>query len=382
MAEKNEQTSAHAADATEVSHPSDSAPATSENIDGDVDGTLSAIERELTALVNRCEQTTARHAEELEQRQAEIDRTLQIALKRQVEIDRQSAELRRLADEVVQAERELTHRRQTLAGRLKRRRARLTENLTASIDAHAKRAAEELEARAKELSNREAECNRAGAQAKAQLESARAEAERSREIRQLVEEQASLAAEHAKAMDDLISKREQSSLELVERLTDACGMADRVRDLSEQLREARLECRELRERADQFEQAQRGAGSELDAARARIARLESHVESINREKLLLEQRWTRHGEALEARETEVRRRERWIEEQSRRLREDQAACDKMVRDLGKTLGEHDRMERQRRLDPRTPLATTSMPLPASARRRPEVRLVHWKGKTT
>ncbi|MGD1917031.1 MAG: hypothetical protein ACFCBV_12710 [Phycisphaerales bacterium] len=354
----------------------------SEQPDGDVDSMLTAIERELTSLVTRCEETTARHAEELTQRQAEIDRTLQIALKRQVEIDRQTEGLKKLADEVVQAEHSLRQRRKSLALKLRHRRSQLSEKMTAAVDAHAERAAQELEARAKELAQREAECARSAEQTQQRMASAESDLEHAQEVRALVEQQASLTAEHARDMDEVLAKREQASLELVERLTDACDLADRVRELKGQLREYRGESRELLERVERAEGGRVDAQSALDAARARIAQLESQVQSLSRDKLLVEQRSLRVEAELDLRESHLTSREQAIELESQRLADDQAACDHKIRELGDKLAAGDRLERERALDPRTPLPECSWPLPVSPRRRPELRLVPWKGSTS
>lgn len=343
--------------------------------DGDVDNVMASIERELTSLVERCEQTTAQHARELAQRQAEIDRTLQIAMKRQVEIDRQSNQLRGLAEEVVQAERALTDRRRLLAERLRRRRAQLTERMTAAIDKHARRAADEIETRAKELAQREAHLAHAQDEARAQSDAAQTEREQLSEVRRLVDEQASLTAEHARSVEGLLDRREKSSLELIERLTDACGLADRVRDLSDQLRESRTELRELGERVDTAERERGNAHGALDAARARIAQLESRIESLSRDKLLLQQRSERFEHELSSREARLARREAQLRQEALRLSDDQAACDDKLRELGLKLELHDRQRRERWLDPRTPLPACSMPVICAARRRPELRFV-------
>lgn len=344
--------------------------------DTDVDHVLTSIEQELSALVERCEQTTAQHAKELTQRQAEIDRTIQIAMKRQVEIDRQTNELRSLADEVVKAESKLTDRRRRLAQKLRRRREWMSARTTAAVDTHAREAAEEMEARAQELAEREASLTVDSDAIKAEAEVVQQELARLAEIRQLVEDQAGLTAEHAQSMETLLHKREQASLELIERLSDACGLADRVRDLSDQVREGRLEVRESNERAGEAEHEAAEARSALDAARARIAQLESRVEGLSREKLLLEQRSLRLEDDLKTREGRLAKREQRVERESLRLADDQAACDSKLRELGHKMSESERRERSRRLDPRTPLATTSMPLPVSVRRRPELRLVN------
>lgn len=326
--------------------------------EGDVDGLLSSIEQELSALVARCERTTAQHARELDQRQAELDRTLQIAMKRQVEIDRQSAELRGLANEVVRAESELARKRRALAQSLRRRRTQIAQRMTAAVDRHARRASQELEAHAKELARREADL--AGLL----------------DVRQLVEDQAALTAEQARSMDALLRQRDQASLELLERLSDACALADRVREMGEQLREARVEGREHQSRAEAAERERAGARSSLEAARARIAQLESRVEVLSRDHLLLEQRMVREREDLKAREARLTQREQRLREESQRLAQDQAACDQALRELGLRLAENDRLERARRLDPRTPLPACSWPVPVCARRRPDLRLVN------
>lgn len=343
--------------------------------EADVDHVLTSIEQELSALVSRCEQTTAQHARELTQRQAEIDRSIQIALKRQIEIDRQSAELRALGDEVARAESHLTERKRRLAERLRRRRQWMDDRLTAAVDTHARQASEQVEARARELADREAALARAADQTEARARAAAGELERLKEVRELVDEQASLTARHMQEAEALLAKREHAALELVERLSDACGLADRVRELSEQVRESRLEARESAERAEQAERDRTEARSALDAARARIAQLESRMEGLSREKLLLEQRLHRRDEELTEREAKLSVRERRLQSESRRLAEDQAACDAKLRELGSTLSQHDRRQRERRLDPRTPLPVSSMPLPVSPRRRPELRLV-------
>lgn len=350
--------------------------------DGDMDSMLTAIEKELTSLVTRCEQTTARHAEELTQRQAEIDRTLQIALKRQVEIDRQNDQLRRLADEVVQAERSLSERRNRLARRLRDRRSKMIERMTAAVDAHARRAAEELQSRAETLADREAACDQAAEQVERAMASAQTDMARARDVQALVEEQAALTADHAKSMDDLLMRREQAAHELVERLTDACALADRVRELKDQLREQRGESRELIERAERAERAKCDAESSLDAARARIAQLEDQAESLSRQKLLVEQRWLRVERELEQREATLASREQALAREAQRLSDDQAVCDSKIRELGGKLALQDRLERERWHDPRTPLPVSGLPLPAAARRRPELRLVQWKDKTS
>lgn len=344
--------------------------------DGDVENVLASIEQELNALVERCEQTTAQHARELTQRQAEIDRTIQIAMKRQVEIDRQTAELRSLADAVVKAEAQLSDRRRRLAARLRRRREWMSTRTTKAVDAHARQAAQEIEARAQELAEREASFAIDSEAIKAQAKAVEQEAARLKEVRQLVEEQARLTAEHAHGMEVMLHKREQASLELIERLSDACGLADRVRTLSDHVREGRLEVRESHERAAQAEHEAAEARSALDAARARIAQLESRVEGLNRDKLLLEQRSLRLQDEFNARERRLAQREQQLRRESLRLADDQAACDSKLLELGHKLSESERRERSRRLDPRTPLATTSMPLPACVRRRPELRLVN------
>lgn len=346
-----------------------------ESPDTDVDNVLASIEQELSALVARCEQTTAQHARELTQRQSEIDRTIQIAMKRQVEIDRQSAQLRELADEVVRAEAKFGQRKRDLAVRLRRRRAWMAARTTAAVDTHARRAAGEIEARADELAQREAALTQAAEEIKLRAKSTEQDTVRLREVKKLIEDQAALTAEHAQSMDALLSKREQASLELIERLGDACGLADRVRDLSEQLRESRLEVRECAERADRADRERAGVRSSLDAARARIAQLESRVEGLSREKLLLEQRSLRTEEDLKTREARLGQREQRVRQEALRLADDQAACDLKLAELGRRLAQSDRIERQRRLDPRTPLAISSMPLPVTARRRPELRLV-------
>ncbi|MFI4917492.1 MAG: hypothetical protein ACIAS6_13420 [Phycisphaerales bacterium JB060] len=344
------------------------------DVDADVDNVLASIEQELSALVDRCEQTTAQHARELSQRQAEIDRTIQIALKRQVEIDRQTAKLRSLADEVVQAEADLTERKRKLAERLRRRRARMDTKMTASVDAHAQRAAQELEARAEELAQREAEQEVAAQRANEQAETARLEMARLQEVRQLIDEQASMTAEHAQAMEAQLAKRDQASLELLERLREACGLADRVRELSTEVREGRVEVRESLDRAEHAERERVEARSSLEAARARIAQLESSVQDLSREKLLHEQRAMRTNSELQAREAAIAKREQQLREEAQRLAEDQAACDAQLRELGQQLVERDRADRARRLDPRTPQAISSLPIPATARRRPGLRL--------
>jgi|GEM_PF-5737525 len=344
--------------------------------DGDVENVLASIEQELNALVERCEQTTAQHSRELTQRQAEIDRTIQIAMKRQVEIDRQTAELRGLADEVVKAESELTDRRRRLAARLRRRRDWMSARTTKAVDAHARQAALEMETRAQELAEREA-CFAVESDAiQSQALAVEREAARLEEVKQLVEEQARLTAEHAQSMEAVLREREQASLELIERLSDACGLADRVRDLGNQVREGRLEVRESNERAEQAEHETAETRSALDAARARIAQLESRVEGLSREKLLAEQRSLRLEDDLNAREHRISQREQQVRRESLRLADEQAACDSKLLELGHKLSESERRERSRRLDPRTPLATTSMPLPVSVRRRPELRLVN------
>ncbi len=343
--------------------------------EADVDNVLASIEQELSALVARCEQTTAQHARELTQRQAEIDRSIQIAMKRQVEIDRRAAQLRELADEVVLAESKLTDRKRALAERLRRRRLWMSARTTAAVDTHAKRAGQEIEARAKELAQREAALAQAAEEIKVRAEVAQRETVRMQDVKRLVEDQAALTADHAKSMDALLSMREQASLELIERLSDACGLADRVRDLSERLRESRLEVRESAERADQAQRERTDARASLDAARARIAQLESRVEGMSRDHLLLEQRSLRLEEDLKAREARLAQREQRLRQEALRLADDQAACDSKLGELGQRLAQSDRLERQRRLDPRTPLAISSMPLPVSVRRRPELRLV-------
>ena len=343
--------------------------------EADVDNVLASIERELTSLVERCEQTTAQHARELTQRQAEIDRTLQIALKRQVEIDRQSAQLRGLADEVVQADRALTDRRRALADRLRRRRAWMADRMTAAVDTHARRAADEIETRAKELAKRESELAMALEDAHTQSQAAQSDRENIAEVRKLIDEQATMTAEHAKTVDGLLSQREQASQELVERLSDACGLADRVRALSDQLRESRLETRELAERVEVAERERGDTRGALDAARARIAQLESRIEGLSRDKLLLEQRSQRLEQEAGTREAKLASRETMLKQEALRLADDQAACDNKLRELGTKLAQHDRVKRERWLDPRTPLATSSMPVLASPRRRPELRFV-------
>jgi chromosome segregation ATPase len=343
--------------------------------DADVDNVLASIEQELSALVERCEQTTAQHARELTQRQAEIDRTIQIALKRQVEIDRQTAELRGLADEVVRAEARLSERKRRLAQRLRRRRAWLSERATAAIDTHAHAAAQEIEARARELAERQADLAAESETFRTRAQAVEHETERLNEVKRLVEEQAGLTAQHAQTMDELLGKREQASLELIERLSDACGLADRVRDLTEQVREGRLELREHAERADRAAREAANARSALDAARARIAQLEAQVQHVSRERLLLEQRSLRLSAEVDAREASVAKREHRVRVEAQRLAEDQAALDTQLHELGKKLAESERRERMRRLDPRTPLAVSSMPQPASVRRRPGLRLV-------
>ena len=350
--------------------------------EGDVDSMLSAIERELTSLVTRCEQTTAKHAEELTQRQAEIDRSIQIAMKRQVEMDRQTEGLKRLAEEVVQAEQSLSQRRQKLAQSLRQRRSQLAEKMTAAVDAHAERAARELEARAEELADREADCADSVEHTHQRMALAEANLEHAQEVRALVEQQASLTAEHARDVDLVLTNREQASLELVDRLADACGLADRVRELKDQLREHRSESRELLDRVERAEAGRFDVQSALDAARARIAQLESQVESLSRDKLLVEQRSVRFEADLSQRESHLSSRERTIELESQRLADDQAACDHKIRELGDKLAAGDRLERERALDPRIPLAVSSWPLPVSPRRRPDLRLVSWKGSTT
>ncbi len=344
--------------------------------EADVENVLASIEQELSALVERCEQTTAQHARELTHRQAEIDRTIQIAMKRQIEIDRRSAELRSLADEVVAAEARLSDRRRLLADRLRRRRARIDERLTAAVDAHAQRAAQELEARADELATREAACELAQKDLDERASSVQAEHGRVRELRRLIEDQAALTAEHSSAMEAHLAKRDQASLELLEQLRDACGLADRVRELNNEVREGRLEVRESRERAEQAERDRAEARAGLEAARARIAQLEHRVEELSRENLLHEQRLARTTHELESREARVLERERRVAAEADRLAQDQAACDEKLRELGRRLAVSDRAERARRLDPRTPLAISSMALPVSARRRPEIRLVN------
>lgn len=343
--------------------------------DADMDGVFSSIERELTSLVERCEQTTAQHAQELAQRQAEIDRTLQIAMKRQVEIDRQSTQLRGLAEEVVQAERSLGDRRRLLAERLRRRRRQLTERMTAAIDKHACRAAEEIEARAKELAQREAHLAHAQDRARAQADAAQTEREQLADIRRLLDEQASLTAEHARGMDVLLDRREKASLELIDRLTDACGLADRIRELGEKLRESRTELRDLDERASNAERERNNAHSALDAARARIAQLESRIESLSRDKLLIQQRAERLEQERSRRESDLARREAQLRREALRLSDDQAACDDKLRELGHKLGLHDLRRREQWLDPRTPLPASSMPLICAIRRRPDLRFV-------
>ncbi len=342
--------------------------------DADVDNVLASIEQELNALVERCEQTTAQHAREFTQRQAEIDRTIQIALKRQVEIDRQTAELRGLADEVVKAEAALAQRKKRLAERLRRRKARMAARATSAVDRHAQQAAEEMEARAHELAEREAALAMESDLIKKKAESIAQETERLDEVKQLVEQQAKLTAQHAQSMDELLAKREHASLELVERLGDACGLADRVRDLTEQVREGRLECRESAQRAADAEQEASEARSALEAARARIAQLEARIEGMSRDNLLLEQRSLRIEEDLGTREAKLAEREHRVHRESLRLADDQAACDAKLRELGHKLSETERRERARRLDPRTPMAITSVPV--SLRRRPELRLVN------
>lgn len=326
-------------------------------IDGDMEGLLSSIEQELSALVARCEQTTAQHARELDQRQAELDRTLQIALKRQTEIDRRTAELRGLAQEVVQAESALAGKRRDLARRLRSRREQMSQRMTVAVDRHARRAAQELEARAAELARREAELSGL------------------MDVRQLVEDQAALMAGQCKNMESVFRQRDQASMELLERLSDACELAGRVRELSEQLREARLEGRESLERAEAAEREQLGVRSALEAARARIAQHEARIESLHRDKLLLEQRLVREREELQNRESRLSQREQRLRQETLRLAEDQAACDQKLRELGQRLAQSDRLERARRLDPRTPLPACSWPIPVCARRRPELRLV-------
>lgn len=327
-------------------------------VEGDMEGLLASIEQELNSLVSRCEQTTAQHARELDQKQAEIDRTLQIALKRQSEIDRHSAELRSLATQVANAESELSRKRRSLAQSLRRRRAQLAQRMTAAVDRHARRAADELEARAKELAHREAEL--AGLL----------------DVRQLIDDQAALTAEQARTMDALLRQREQASMELLERLSDACGLADRVRELSDSLRESRLEVREYQERAETAERERQGSRSALEAARARIAQLEARIDALHRDNLLLEQRLVRERDDLQARESRLAQREQHLRAETLRLAEDQAACDQKLRELGHRLAQNDRLERARRLDPRTPLPVCSWPLPVCARRRPELRLVN------
>ena len=351
------------------------AEATEPAHEADVDHVLASIERELTSLVERCEQTTSAHARELTQKQAEIDRTLQIAMKRQVEIDRQSAQLRGLADEVVQAERELADRRRLLADRLRRRRSQMVERMTAAVDTHARRAAEEIDARAKELAQREAHLARAQDEAEARSEAAQAKLDQLAEVRNLVEEQASLSAEHTKSVEGMLERRERASLELVERLSDACGLADRVRELSEQLRESRLESRELRERVEAAERDRADTIGALDAARAHIAQLESRIGALSQNKLLLEQRAQQLEQERESRERGLSRREALLRQESLRLSDDQAACDQKLRELGDKLAEHDRRRRERWLDPRTPMPACAMPPIASARRRPELRFI-------
>lgn len=344
--------------------------------DSDVDDVLASIEQELSALVERCEQTTAKHSKELTQRQAEIDRTIQIAMKRQVEIDRQTAELRGLADEVKKADSQLAERKRRLAARLRRRREWMSARTMSAVDEHARETAQEMEARAQELAEREASLALDSNAIKSEAEAVEQEVARLKEVKQLVEEQAGLTAEHAQSMQAVLHKREQASLELIERLSDACGLANRVRDLSDQIRESRLEVRESDERANEAERETADARSALDAARARIAQLESRVEGLSREKLLLEQRSLRLETDLATRESHLTQREQRVQQESLRLADDQAACDSKIRELGRKLSESERRERSRRLDPRTPLAITSMPLPVSVRRRPELRLVN------
>lgn len=344
--------------------------------DADVENVLASIEQELSALVERCEQTTAQHARELTQRQAEIDRTIQIAMKRQVEIDRRTTELRRLADEVVAAEASLTERRRALADRLRRRRVRMEERVTAAVDEHARRAAEEIEARAHELAERESQYSEVQSRLDAQSVAVQAERAQNQEVRRLIEEQAAMTAEHADAMDAHLAKRDQASLELLEQLRDACGLADRVRELSNEVREGRLEVRESAERVEQAEREQAEARSSLDAARARIAQLEQRIEELSRDNLLHEQRAARTTHELDARESRLDERERRLNAEALRLACDQAACDDKIRELGRGLAEHDRAARARWHDPRTPLAVGSLPLPVSPRRRPDIRLVN------
>ncbi len=344
--------------------------------DADVDNVLASIEQELSALVERCEQTTAQHARELTQRQAEIDRTIQIAMKRQVEIDRRTTELRRLADEVVAAEASLGERRRALAERLRRRRAWMDERLTAAVDQHARRAAQELEARAQELAERETQFSEVQSRLDEQAEAVESERAKNLEVRRLIEEQATMTASHADAMDAHLAKRDQASLELLEQLRDACGLADRVRELSNEVRESRLEVRESAERVEHAEREQAEARSSLEAARARIAQLEHRIEELSRDNLLREQRAARTNHEIEARHARLDERERRLNAEAERLASDQAACDDKLRELGHGLIERDRAARALRLDPRTPLAVSSLGIPVSPRRRPDIRLVN------
>jgi len=348
----------------------------------DVDRVLSSIEEELNALVARAEQTTSRHAEELGQRQADIDRMLQVTIKRQADLDAQRRELGALADEVAAGEHSLRARRAALAERLRRRRRQLAERAQERADRQAALAHAELRTRAAELAEREAELASRRAELASALEAAQADRERAQaemmqvwESRQLVDDQAQMVTDLAATMERSLSQREQASMELLDKLLEACGLTDRVRELSERLRDANLDARDALEQAEASRRERAEMQCSLDAARARLAQLEARVGQLAQDRLLHEQRAERLRAEMDSREATIERRERQVRAEALRLADDQAACDRIIGQLGEQLALVDQIERQRRLDPRTPLPPCSWPIPVSPRRRPGLRLV-------
>ncbi|MEO1007454.1 MAG: hypothetical protein AAFX79_02715 [Planctomycetota bacterium] len=336
-----------------------------------VDDQFSAIERELQSLVQRCEQATSRQAAEMEQRQAELDRTLQIALKRQAELDRHGVELRALGKRVADADERLTQRRKILAERLRRRRARLAAAQHHHDAAHR----EDFEQREAELASREAELETALQVADEQLDRAQAERAQLDAARILIDEQATLMAVHAETSEKLCAAREETALELIERLEEVFGQGDRIRELSEQLRDSRSESRELVAASDRASQESRELRAALEAARAHIARLESRVEDMSHDHVLQSQHSLRLTAELEEREALLRAQAERLQRESRRLADDQAACDQALFRLGRQLDRADRAAFERWVDPRTPLPVSAWPIPVVARRRPDLRLV-------